>query len=240
MNVRAPDDRDLFGTPGDVAAIVLAAGEGRRMGIAKALLTLDGVTLVERHVARLVEIGCAPVIVVLRPDVAGALRPRIERERAAHVLAARTTSQAASLVAGARALGAWLSDEHAEEHEREAGRGALTSLRSILVSPVDIMPPSPGTVRALRDALVPPLAAATPTHRGRGGHPILVRPEVLARLVRADATASAGAELPSLRDVLEGLAERRVRVDVDDPRVLGDFDAPAELPASLDAPRRSA
>lgn len=48
-----------------VAGLLLAAGAGRRMGRPKALLRLDGSTLVERGVALLRAAGCDPVVVVL-------------------------------------------------------------------------------------------------------------------------------------------------------------------------------
>jgi CTP:molybdopterin cytidylyltransferase MocA len=48
-----------------VAGVLLAAGEGRRMGRPKALVRLDGELLVERGVRLLADGGCEPVLVVL-------------------------------------------------------------------------------------------------------------------------------------------------------------------------------
>ena len=48
-----------------VAGLLLAAGAGRRLGMPKALVELEGRTLVERGVALLKDGGCAPVLVVL-------------------------------------------------------------------------------------------------------------------------------------------------------------------------------
>jgi CTP:molybdopterin cytidylyltransferase MocA len=47
------------------AGLVLAAGEGRRLGRPKALVTLDGVLLVDRAVRAARAGGCEPVVVVL-------------------------------------------------------------------------------------------------------------------------------------------------------------------------------
>jgi CTP:molybdopterin cytidylyltransferase MocA len=47
-----------------VAGLVLAAGEGRRLGRPKALLEIDGERLVDRAVRVLQEAGCSPVYVV--------------------------------------------------------------------------------------------------------------------------------------------------------------------------------
>lgn len=46
------------------AGLLLAAGEGRRLGRPKALLELDGERLVDRGVRVLREAGCSPVVVV--------------------------------------------------------------------------------------------------------------------------------------------------------------------------------
>ena len=51
-------------------AIVLAAGEGLRMGGPKALLVVDGQPLVTAHVQRLREAGCRPIVVVVRAAIA--------------------------------------------------------------------------------------------------------------------------------------------------------------------------
>lgn len=47
------------------AALILAAGEGRRMGGPKALLRLDGETLLRRAARTALEAGCAPVVAVV-------------------------------------------------------------------------------------------------------------------------------------------------------------------------------
>ena len=58
-----------------VAAAVLAAGAGARMGGPKAELIIDGSRLLDRAVAVAVEAGCAPVVAVIRDPapVVGAL-----------------------------------------------------------------------------------------------------------------------------------------------------------------------
>lgn len=53
-----------------VAAAVLAAGAGTRMGEPKASIVLDGVRLVDRAVLAAREAGCAPIIVVVRAGTA--------------------------------------------------------------------------------------------------------------------------------------------------------------------------
>jgi molybdenum cofactor cytidylyltransferase len=58
-----------------VGALVLAAGESRRLGTAKQLLRIEGETLVSRAVRNVLAAGFEPVIVVL-----GAHAPEVEAE----------------------------------------------------------------------------------------------------------------------------------------------------------------
>jgi CTP:molybdopterin cytidylyltransferase MocA len=58
------------------AGLLLAAGEGRRLGTPKALVEIGGVRLVDRGARMLREAGCAPVVVVTGAapvDVPGAI-----------------------------------------------------------------------------------------------------------------------------------------------------------------------
>lgn len=195
------------------SALVLAAGEGRRMGGAKALLLVDGVPLVQRHLQRLHEAGCRSVAVVVRPAVAPVVAELVRALPSAagvRVVMASTDSQAGSLAVGLRALAGTM------------GRDA-----ALLVTPVDMLPPALGTVGALLAALQGDVLAATPLRRGRGGHPVAVRAELLAPYL-----VSEPGELPSLRDVLARAAHRRVRVEVDDETIHGDLDTPSDVRAA--------
>ena len=49
------------------AAVILAAGAGRRMGGPKALLVVEGETLLRRAARTALAVGCAPVVVVVGP-----------------------------------------------------------------------------------------------------------------------------------------------------------------------------
>ncbi len=203
------------------------------MGVAKALLMLDDKTLLERHVERLVHQGCSPVVVVLRPEVAASLESKLDRwQPNIRVVAARTGSPSESLLAGARALPGFL--EPGEDCASLSGGPRCVD--RVLIVPVDMMPPATPLLRALHAALVPPLLAVTPTYRGRGGHPVLCRREVIVRLAHAVRAGSDDApdSTPSLRDVLRELGPRRARLELDDRSVLDDFDRPSDLPASVE------
>ncbi len=57
-----------------IAAVILAAGEGRRMGGPKALLHIDGETLLRRATRAALAAGCDPVVAVIGawdPDLDG-------------------------------------------------------------------------------------------------------------------------------------------------------------------------
>jgi CTP:molybdopterin cytidylyltransferase MocA len=198
---------------------VLAAGAGRRMGGTKALLVVDGVALVQRHLQRLHEAGCRTMAVVVRPDVAPVVAELVGASLLAswvRVVAASTDSQASSLAVGLRAL---LAGE---------GSGAEARGAALLVTPVDMLPPKVETVGALLAALQGDVLAATPLYRGRGGHPVAVRGELLAPYLSGGSPEAA----PSLRDVLLGAAQRRVRVEVEDAAILGDLDTPSDVRAA--------
>jgi nicotine blue oxidoreductase len=190
-------NRRLFG-------VVLAAGEGRRMGGPKADLTVGGTSLLAAHRQRLEQSGCETTVLVVRPTT-------VVSDGVAIVVRAETTSQAASL---ARALAVL----------RAQCDPAPTDLA--IVSPVDLLPASVVTLRTLVRAFEarPELAAATPTYRGRGGHPPVIAFDALATYGR-----SPECEVPPLRDVLRSLGRARARVEVDDASVLGDFDRPSDL-----------
>ena len=88
-----------------VAAIVLAAGESRRMGRAKARLDWGGTPLLQHQIDELDGAGCDPVVVVLGHEadsIAAAIRCaggcRVVRNRE------YASGRASSLRAGAAAL----------------------------------------------------------------------------------------------------------------------------------------
>jgi CTP:molybdopterin cytidylyltransferase MocA len=180
-----------------LTGIVVAAGRGRRMGGSKARLVVSGVTLLERHVLGLFEAGCAEVLAVVHPDDASFARTL---PGGARVLAASTESQWESLT---------------------AALDTLDQPTTLVITPVDMLPVTPHTLALLIAAVSGEVRAATPIYRGRGGHPVVVRSELLA--------------LPgeSLRDRLTSAGARRARIAVDDPTVLTDLDTPADVASVL-------
>jgi CTP:molybdopterin cytidylyltransferase MocA len=133
-----------------IVGVVLAAGEGRRMGGPKALVAFQGTTFVERCVLRLRRPDVAEVVVVVGPEASrvAALVPDVAcvpNPRAAE-------GMLASILCGLDAA------------ER---RGA----DAILLLPVDHPLVAAGTVDRVVQALGAGAGIAVPSHGGRRGHP---------------------------------------------------------------------
>lgn len=133
-----------------LGGIVLAAGEGRRMGGAKALLLVEGRPLVWWHVRRLLDAGCSHVTVVAQPHRAALIREQLNFE-SVDVIAAATKTQSDSL---AVALQASRAD-------------------TLFITPIDLFPAELATLRRLREALSE-VDACTPQFNGTGGHPVAI------------------------------------------------------------------
>lgn len=181
------------------AGLVLAAGQGRRMGGPKARLLLHGRPLVGLHVERLREAGCAPVLVVARPEDVAWLA----------ALGVAAVASTAPDMAGSLRL----------------GLEALTGADLVVVTPVDVLPATVETVRALARACVG--EACVPVAGGRTGHPVVVRCQAVLRRPPGP-----------LREVLSALGPACARLEVPPAEVGGDLDTPeAWTAATGEAPR---
>lgn len=183
------------------AAIVLAAGRGARMGGPKALLRVDGEPLVLLHARRLRRLA-SRVVVVLPPSIDGAAM--------AWPSGVTTVISHAADPAGSLAMGV---THVAESHPL------------VIIAHVDALPVREATVRVLLDAMAPHVDAATPTYRGAGGHPVVLRRALLA-------VVAPSAQPTTLRDRLTALGSRRVRIACDDdPAVVSSLNTPRDLHA---------
>ncbi|MFH1809108.1 MAG: XdhC family protein [Pseudomonadota bacterium] len=184
------------------AALVAAAGDSRRMGQPKALLMLDGETLVHRLARISLEAGARPCLVTVPSDATGA------------------------------AIRAAVADlDVVPVENRRPQQGLIGSIRTALdlvgdaagalaVAPVDC----PFFDAELLRTLIQEASTshvAVPEHDGRTGHPAVFGRGLFASL--RDATADAGAAA-----VVEHEGARVQRVAVADPRVLCDLDTPDE------------
>ena len=195
--------------PPSCEALVLAAGAGTRMGGPKALLEQNGRPLLVLHVERALELGAAHVSAIVRPEVAQLLAPQLARYSGKLSLIAESTeSQASSL--------ALLIRERARVREHD------TDL-TFLITPVDVFPCAESTYRAVWQALDPGILAATPTFQARGGHPVLVRGELLRPYLDGPLDTR-----PTLRDLLQQAGTRRRKVEIEDATILTDLDTPED------------
>jgi CTP:molybdopterin cytidylyltransferase MocA len=138
-----------------VAAVVLAAGGGRRYGMPKALVEYEGSLLVERAVATAAEV-CDPVLVVLGAQAVDVWRSA--RLGNAVVLANEDweSGMASSLRTGLEGLRAW--------------PGRIDAAMLLLV---DMPGMTPEALRRVGEHAAPDVLA-TATYEGVRGHPVLI------------------------------------------------------------------
>ncbi|HEY8767837.1 MAG TPA: nucleotidyltransferase family protein [Dehalococcoidia bacterium] len=148
-----------------IAAILLAAGESRRMGSPKPLLDWAGETLIEYQVHQLCDAGVDTVIAVLGHS-ADQVRPLAERAGAAAVL----------------------NDHYAEGRASSLRAGAAAvppSTAEIAVLNVDQPRPALVTARLLAEHLASGALITLPTYEGRRGHPAFLCGSLLPELLAA-------------------------------------------------------
>jgi CTP:molybdopterin cytidylyltransferase MocA len=139
--------------PMRVVAIVLAAGEGRRMGGPKALLPIGGETFLARACRLFARPGIASVVAVIGAEA--------ERVRASAAIPPEATVAVNERWREGMLTSVWAGLDEAE------GQGA----DAILLHPVDHPLVDPATIDRVVEALAASAAIAVPTWQGRRGHP---------------------------------------------------------------------
>jgi len=180
-----------------VAGLILAAGESRRMGFPKALLTLRGETFVD-HLVQCFSRHCWPVVVTLGGD-ADRIRQGMRASANAVMLYNPDwrLGQITSMQCGLRAVPA-------------DSEGVLFTL-------VDHPNVQPATILALLADTSAKLAV--PRFAGRRGHPIYFSRELIPEFLALPASGAA-------RDIVNRNATAIRYVDVEDPGILDDVDDP--------------
>jgi CTP:molybdopterin cytidylyltransferase MocA len=161
-----------------IVAIVLAAGEGRRMGGPKALLPLRETTFLAHACRLFARPGIASVVAVL-----GAEAERVRAE--AGVPGGVTVVVNERWREGGMLSSVWRGLDAAESEAAEA----------VLLHPVDHPLVQPGTIDRVIEALSASAAIAVPVWEGRRGHPGGFGRPVFAELRAAPANRGARAVL---------------------------------------------
>ena len=190
-----------------ISAVLLAAGESRRMGEFKQLLTLDGKTFIEHCVDNLLATRVGEVVVVTghrEEDVRRAVEGR--QVRFAHNADYRE-GMSSSLKRGVRSLSA-------------DARACLVALVDQPQIGVDIFN------RVIREYEDNRPLIVIPTCEGRNGHPIILDLKLKEEILSMDPARG-------LRQVVHAHANEVRRVEVAQESVLMDFDFPEDYRRAL-------
>ena len=182
-----------------VAGLILAAGESRRMGFPKALLSYRNETFLDSIYARFAK-RCCPVIVVL-----GAHADRIRT----------STSVPADFVVNERYLSGQTSSMQCGLRAVPAG------VDGVLFTLVDHPAVSPSTIDALIDGQESSGATLlrVPRYQGKRGHPIWLCSALIPEFLALPEQGAA-------RDIVRSHSAQTEFLDVDDPGILADIDDP--------------
>lgn len=186
-----------------VAALLLAAGESRRMGTAKALLRWKGVSLLRYQIDQLMQAGVSEVIVVLGHE-AERLLPLAE---------------------GAPGVTVVVNQDYRQGRTTsiKTGLGRVpTACDGVMVLAVDQPRRAAILRRLLEEFQQRPSAIVAPEYQGCGGHPVIFARGLLGEM-RAITEAKQG-----LREVMQRHRAELRRVPFETPEVLLDINTPEE------------
>jgi len=188
-----------------IAAIVLSAGESRRMGSPKALLPIKGKTFIEEIVSSLKATKVAKIIVVLghNPEQ---IKSKIAPLSITIVINPDyLKGQLSSLIAAIRSL-----------------QADAQKVDAVLVHLVD----HPFISRSLVNEMIDRFYESKkliviPTHKGKRGHPVLLSRRLFLELLNAPLDQGAKAVVRAHRD-------ETLELETDDEGVIIDIDTPDE------------
>lgn len=194
-----------------VAAILLAAGESRRMGQLKALLPWQGTSLLKHQVDSLRSGGVDRVVVVL----------------------GHRSDELKSELAGTEGVVWQLNPDYLQGKTTsiKAGLNALGTEQptALLILNVD-QPRNADVIRFLLEEHLSQGSLITiPAHNGKGGHPIILSPSLLDELREIDE------ESLGIKAVVQRHLESTRRLEMDTPEVLWDLNTPEEYQRVLKA-----
>jgi molybdenum cofactor cytidylyltransferase len=182
-----------------VAAILLAAGQGSRMGGGKLLLPIGDATVVERAAKSLIDVPVADLIVVVG-TYSLAIKRQLSDFPARFVLNPDPSSEMAESIR----CGLKIVDP--------------ASVEAFLVLPADMPLVSPETIRFLVDSLLASdKSIAVPVFQGRRGHPVVFRSSLYETVLNFRSPQG-------IRPLVHGDPSKVLLVEVDDEGVIADLD----------------
>ena len=167
----------------NIVGLILAAGESSRMGSPKALLNWNGKTLIEHHVEVLNKVGIFRIVVVLGAQ-ADRIYPMVEHRNGVMCVynqeyhLGKTTSIKAGLSTIVRT--------------ENSLHGPVQTSTGVMVLNVD-QPRSERTIAAIIEGYKDSPSGASiviPTYQGKGGHPIILAPDVICDALRISEDSS--------------------------------------------------
>jgi molybdenum cofactor cytidylyltransferase len=182
-----------------VAAILLAAGQGSRMGGGKLLLPIGDATVVERAAKSLIDVPVADLIVVV-----GTYGLAIKRQLSDFPARFVFNPDPSSEMAESIRCGLKIVDP--------------ASVEAFLVLPADMPLVSPETIRFLVDSLLASeKSIAVPVFQGRRGHPVVFRSSLYETVLNFRSPQG-------IRPLVHGDPSKVLLVEVDDEGVIADLD----------------
>lgn len=188
-----------------IIAIILAAGESRRMGQPKALLPIDGMTFIERIVSAFQSTPIARTIVVLGHNAEEMQRHIRDLPVDIVVNEAYKRGQLSSLIAAIREI---QSSSYAENVD-----GILVHLVDHPYVNVDLVGLMIEKFYATKKWIV------VPRYHGRRGHPVLFSRSLFAELLAAPLDQGA-------KSVVHGHRDETLEVDTEEEGITIDIDTP--------------
>jgi len=146
----------------EIGCVILAAGKSHRLGRPKALIEVDGVSLISWVFSRLSRLGISP-IVVTREELVEEIRDSI--------------GEVEVIVNETPELGRTGSVKKGLRYLKERVDGEI----KILIVPVD----RPGFSISTIESLVSCESSSCPAKGGRGGHPLIVDDRDIKRILNA-------------------------------------------------------
>ncbi|MGZ5543666.1 MAG: nucleotidyltransferase family protein [Limisphaerales bacterium] len=189
-----------------IGAIVLAAGQGRRMGGPKWQLKIAGRSFLDHVLQTLRDAGLSQIVCV------------VGRQFPARV---QGLFPGVAFVPNNQANAAMLSSV-------KIGLTQLMDLRGVLIVPVDHPLVRKRTYTALMEKFIEDAdSVVKPIHQEQSGHPILIPQRLFAQIMRSDSQES-------LNELIRTSNLKQVRLPCDDPGILNNINTVARHLRSSD------